>query len=125
MNYKDTLKSIGWPTICLVLDFETYFDSEYTLSKMSIPEYVADDKFELMGLGVGELRLDGGLDKIDFYEPDVIDFCLEAYQGGLSKNLKDCTVIVKNAKFDALILKEKFGINPPYIIDIEIGRAHV
>ena len=124
MNYRDILQNIGWPTICLVLDFETYFDSEYTLSKMSIPEYVADDRFEFTGLGVGELRLVDDSDIISFYGPDEIGFYLRTYQGGLGENLERCTVVVKNAKFDILILKEKFGINPPHIIDIEDLSRH-
>ncbi len=124
MNYRDILQNIGWPTICLVLDFETYFDSEYTLSKMSIPEYVADDRFEFTCLGVWELRLVDDSDIISFYGPDEIGFYLRTYQGGLGENLERCTVVVKNAKFDILILKEKFGINPPHIIDIEDLSRH-
>ena len=123
MNYKDILRNIGWPTICLILDFETYFDSEYTLSKMSIPEYVADDRFELMGCGFSILN--GGYNENPFF---INRNCLRAYIRGLQevygKNLKGCTVVEKNAKFDALILKEKFGINPPHIIDIEDLSRH-
>jgi len=120
MDYKGVLKSIDWPTICLVLDFETYFDSEYSLSKMSIPEYVADDRFELMGLGEGYV----GSNVINFYEPDEINNVVGLYKIALGKNLEKCTVVVKNAKFDILILKERFGINPPYVIDIEDLSRH-
>ncbi|KKM03093.1 hypothetical protein LCGC14_1777830, partial [marine sediment metagenome] len=46
------LSDIGWPTDVLTIDFETYFDTEYTLKKMGIAQYVADSRFEFTGLGL-------------------------------------------------------------------------
>lgn len=34
------------------LDFETYWGSDYTLSKMSQIEYVMDDRFEAISCGI-------------------------------------------------------------------------
>jgi DNA polymerase len=40
-------------------------------------------------------------------------------------NLEQFTVIMQNAKFDATILKTKFRINPPYIIDtLDLARHY-
>ena len=50
-NYQDILKSVGYPTDILTLDFETYYDTEYSLGKLSTIEYIVDERFELSGLG--------------------------------------------------------------------------
>ena len=34
------------------VDFETYYDKEFSLSKMTTEEYVRDDNFEVIGVGV-------------------------------------------------------------------------
>jgi len=52
MIYTETLQQADWPTEVLVLDFETYFDQDYTLSKMSTVEYVTSSKFEFTGVGI-------------------------------------------------------------------------
>ena len=36
----------------LTLDFETYFDDEYTLKKLTTEHYVRDARFEALGCGV-------------------------------------------------------------------------
>lgn len=46
---QEILRSIDWPEDVLILDFETYYDKEYTLSKMSTVEYVCDRRFEFTG----------------------------------------------------------------------------
>ena len=32
------------------VDFETYYDRDYSLSKMTTEEYIRDDRFEVIGL---------------------------------------------------------------------------
>ena len=39
-----------------IIDFETAFSSENTLSKCSIEEYVRSPKFEVIGLGVQDME---------------------------------------------------------------------
>ncbi len=34
------------------LDFETYYDQEYSLSKMTTEDYVRDSRFEVIGLAI-------------------------------------------------------------------------
>jgi len=36
----------------LTLDFETYYDKEYSLRKLTIAEYIHDPRFEVIGVSV-------------------------------------------------------------------------
>ena len=112
------LDKIDWPTDILLLDFETYFDQDYHMGKdkkaLSIVEYVTDPRFTFTGLGIqvndSEPRFIPGL-----YVP----WAIEQLKLKFGKALYNCTLVAKNNKFDCLILVEKFGIYPPYTIDIE------
>ena len=118
MTINQILDKIDWPPDVLLLDFETYFDADYHLGKgkkaLSIVEYVTDFRFRFTGLGVqfndNEPRFIPGP-----YVPYMITRLKERF----GKALHNCTVIAKNNKFDCLILVEKFGIYPPYTIDVE------
>ena len=48
--YKDPNK-IDWKTP-VVIDFETYYDKEYSLSKITTEKYIRCDKFECIGVAV-------------------------------------------------------------------------
>lgn len=122
MTHKEVLKSVGWPTQTITIDFETYFDKDYSLKKLSLIEYVKDERFELTGMGLycsSQFFPEGPKEGICFIVPDEIPY----YVSSLPWN--DVTVIIQNAKFDALILKEKFGINPLYIVDIKDLARHI
>lgn len=120
-NWQEILKSIDWPTDALCLDFETYFDKDYALPKMSTVEYVADPRFQFTGLSVKVL--DGSNAK--FFGGSEVDLAIRLLQKAYGKCLHNCTLIVANAKFDILILLEKFGITPPFVIDVQdLGRYY-
>ena len=36
----------------LTLDFETYYDKAFSLSKLTIEEYIRDPQFEVVGIAV-------------------------------------------------------------------------
>ena len=38
----------------IVIDFETYYDKAYSLSKMTTEEYIRDEQFEVIGVAVKE-----------------------------------------------------------------------
>lgn len=119
------LESAGWPTTMLVIDFETYFTSAYSLSKISIPEYVNNPLFEFTGVGWAEIKPGSDWQSCFVGGPSVnrrvgIDFIMQ-----YGPNLSEVTVVMQNAHFDAYILREKFGMIPPYVVDVKMLAHHV
>ncbi len=116
---KQILESIGWPTQYVVMDFESYFDKDYSLKKMSHWEYVTDPRFELTGMAVNVVDNEPW-----FFPPAEIQHRLNNFVER-SNNLQDVVVVMQNAKFDATILAAKYNIYPKYIIDTKHLAAHL
>jgi DNA polymerase len=99
----------------IALDFETYYDKEFSLSKLTTEEYIRHDNFEVIGVGIKEDGKDahwfsGTHDKIKAY----LD----------SLNLQDHLVLAHNAMFDAAILNWRFDIKPRGWLDtLSMARA--
>lgn len=123
MNAKEILQLAGWPTKYIVLDFETYFDDEYSLTNMSSWEYITDEQYETIGVGVQSNLFFPGSPRIYADGRDVhkLFVRLQALAG---YNFEDAVLIVQNAQFDPLILKVQYRINPKYIIDVKHLAAH-
>ncbi len=116
--YEEILKKVGWPTDVEVIDFESYFDSDYSITKMSTIEYVTDERFEFTGVGVASSP---------GFCPSFVPFpikMIEALQKRYGKNFENVTLVVKNAKFDITVLTERFKILPPFIVDIDDLARH-
>ncbi len=113
MDYKDVLEKVGWPTQTLTLDFEAYWDQDYSLSKQewSTIEYVTSDKFEATGLGAR------GTGRTIFFDPGLIRENLERLKKKFGDNLEGLVVVMQNAFFDALVLKHHYNLVPKYILD--------
>ena len=112
MTYQEILKLIDYPETVLVLDFETYFDVDYSMSKLSTIEFIQHRLFEFTGLGYsisGPTLLEG---KTEFFGPDTLELWLRQMP------LDGYTVVIQNARFDITVLWEKFGIKPKYVIDL-------
>ena len=99
----------------ITIDFETYYDKDFSLSKLTTEEYVRDEKFEVIGVGVK-----------DGHEPAVwcsgtdeeIKAFLDSFE--LDKHL----VLAHNAIFDAAILTWHYGISPRGWLDtLSMARA--
>ncbi len=101
-----------------MIDFECYFDSEYSITKMSTIEYITDKRFEFTGVGWGVSP-----NWHPCFQHDARKAIL-GLQVRYGDNLERVTVCFKNAKFDATILQVKFGIVPPYIVDIDDIARH-
>ena len=90
----------------VVLDFETYYGPEYTLSKMTTEAYIRDDRFETIMVGIKE----GSKPAYWVPQPDV-------HGALLSLRLHECAVIAHHAHFDGLILSHHYGLTPGMWID--------
>jgi len=99
----------------IALDFETYYDKEYSLSKLTTEEYIRDERFETIGVGVKE----DGQDAVWFSGThNKIKSFLD------SLNLHEHLVLAHNAMFDAAILNWRFDIRPRGWLDtLSMARA--
>lgn len=96
---------IDWAKL-VVLDFETYFDNDYTLKKLSTSEYIRDPRFRahMVGIKIGTRKtrvipawqIKAEFAKIDWAQHDV---CCH------------------NSAFDALILSHHYGVIPRTYFD--------
>lgn len=89
----------------IVIDFETYYDADYSLEKMPTAEYVLSDKFQIIGFAY---KLDDqdtvwvGPNKDPLY-----------HMAALAKLPWDNAVCVAhNAMFDGFVLEARLGIQP-------------
>lgn len=99
----------------ITIDFETYYDREYSLSKLTTEEYVRDPRFEVIGVG---LKInDGELEWVSGADYQIKEY-LSQFDFGNSM------VLAHNTMFDGAILSWRFGINPALWLDtLCMGRA--
>lgn len=97
------------PRIPIGIDLETYYDQEYSLRKMSTVEYCRDSRFELHLASVVSPSMWGDTEPRSFVGANEFQ--------GLCDHLKSMQdkyefVLVGNnsAFFDALVIKERFGL---------------
>jgi DNA polymerase len=120
--WPDVLRDVGYPLDVVVLDLETYFDETYGLKLLTIPEFIAHKKWEVLGLA--HLHVGGRNPHVD---PDAISAFevgeaavasyLKYLQTSYGQDLAGCTVICQNSKFDLMVLAMRYGIHPKYQID--------
>lgn len=99
----------------LTVDFETYYDQHYSLSKITTEEYLRDELFEVIGVSV---QVDDG-EPVWFSGPkDKVRAFLHTYDWANS------AALAHNAMFDMAILNWHFDIRPKRIIDtLSMARA--
>jgi len=102
----------------LVLDIETYYDPAYSLKKMTIPEYVHDDRFHAHGLAI---RYPDG--KAAF-RPDMAAAVAEL-QETYGPELEAVTVVLHNSYFDLYVLAHRFGLHVRHFVDTMLLSYHV
>lgn len=90
----------------LTLDFETYFDVHYSLTKMTTMEYVNSDQFTVWGVGC---KLEDGL--TDWWSGEDIKSYFEEL------DWSNIALICHNTPFDAYILTQYYNIKPAYYYD--------
>ena len=93
-------------TDIVTLDFETYYDTKLSLTKVTTMEYVDDDMFKVWGVGIkinhddtewfGEDETKDALNNIDW---------------------DNATLVCHNTPFDGYILTQYYGHKPKYYVD--------
>lgn len=106
------IEKVDWHRL-VALDFETYYDDQYTLSKLSTSEYIRDPRFEalMIGIKVGRKprkvvpgpKIKAELAKIDW---------------------KTHSVLCHNTHFDGLILSHHYKVVPKrYYCSLSMARG--
>lgn len=99
----------------LTIDFETYYDQEFSLTKLTTEEYIRDERFEVIGVAVQEG--DGEPKWFSGTRKEIQQF-LEGY------DFPSHLALAHNAMFDAAILHWHFGICPRGWLDtLSMARA--
>lgn len=92
----------------IVVDFETFYDRGFSLSKMTTEEYIRDELFEVIGVGV----------KVDDEETQWFSGPMRDTKKWLEQfPWDDALAVAHNAMFDAAILNWHFDIRPKLIAD--------
>lgn len=106
-------------TPIVTLDFETYYDGEYSLSKMTTEEYIRDPRFEVIGVCVllphqqKPQWIDGG-DKVQLHRQlhELVDWSQHA-------------MLAHNTAFDGAIAAWHFDIHPKLYLDtMSMAQPH-
>lgn len=90
----------------ITLDFETYYDKEYSLSKLTTEEYIQDKRFEAIGVGI----------KVDT-KPSVWITGKNIWTELKAIDWKNHALLCQNTMFDAGVLSFRYGILPGFYFD--------
>lgn len=125
--WAHVLRQTGRPTEVLVLDFETYFSSAYSLKKLSTIEYIRDPRFEVLGLAY--LRIPEGLP----FHPVVPSWAhgetavrdrIAYWQAQYGEHFEKVTVVMQNARFDAGVFAYHYGVTFKHVVDTKGLSLH-
>ena len=103
---KYELAKIDWDRL-VTLDFETYYDQDYTLKKMSTSEYVRDARFKAQMVGI----------KIGRKKTKIVTGDLRIAAAIKSINWSTHSLLCHNTAFDGLILSHHYGVVPAHYYD--------
>lgn len=103
---------VDWDRL-VSLDFETYYDADYTLSKLSTSEYVRDSRFKAHMVGI----------KIGRSKTKVVPHA--KIKAELAKiNWATHSLLCHNVQFDGFILSHHYGIVPKhYFCTLSMARG--
>ena len=99
----------------LTIDFETYYDKEFSLTKLTTEEYIRDERFQVIGVGV----------KVNNEDAEWFSGTHDEIKAHLlSYDWSDAIAVAHNAMFDAAILSWVFDIKPYMWCDsLSLARA--
>lgn len=96
------------------VDFETYYDTDYSITKMSTSEYIRDPRFEAI---CASIKMGNGKPRA-YWGHDKIQAALDAV------NWKKNELLAHHAHFEGLILSHHFAIRPSKYRDtLSMSRA--
>ena len=99
----------------ITLDFETLYDQEYSLRKLTTEQYIRDPRFEVIGFAI---KINDG--ETEWFSGDKERTARRLWDFDWS----DAALLAQNTMFDAGILSFVFGIHPKRMIDtMSMGRA--
>lgn len=84
----------------IFLDFETYYDKDYSLTKLPTMQYVRDARFKCLGCAIWQ----PGMVKPGFFPPETLP--------DLFSRLDWSSAVAHNASFDAAVLWHHYNISP-------------
>lgn len=90
----------------VTLDFETYFDTKVSLTKLTTMDYVRHEKFKVWGVGI---KINDG--PTEWYGEDEVELAIQDI------DWPEATVVCHNTPFDGYILTRHYGVTPKYYID--------
>jgi len=92
----------------ITLDFETYYDKAFSLSKMTTEEYIRNDDFEVIGVAVA----------VNNGAPEWFSGTQADTRAFLKKfDWENALALAHNMQFDGAILNWHFGIKPKGYLD--------
>ena len=100
----------------ITLDFETFYDQEFSLRKMTTEAYVRDPRFEVIGVGI----------KLNNEDTEWASGTHKQIKRYLSQNFawQEASLLCHNTMFDGAILNWCFDIRPRMYTDtLCIARA--
>ena len=87
----------------ITIDFETYYDKDFSLSKLTTEEYIRDPRFEVIGVAV----------KVNDNVTEWGSGTMEQIKGWLETfPWSESMAVAHNTMFDGAIMKWHFDINP-------------
>ena len=96
----------------VTIDFETYYDKEYSLSKLTTEEYVRSPLFEVIGVSI--------ITKSNTYWLEEYEFRALTEVTGFEQAL----LLAHNTQFDGAILSWHYGVRPKMWLDtLSMARA--
>lgn len=99
----------------LTIDFETYYDSDFSLSKLTTEAYIKDPRFQVIGLSI---KVNGGPAKWYTGTHKELKEVLKLYK------VKENGLLCHNTIFDGAILSFIFDITPKLYLDtLSMARA--
>ena len=99
----------------ITIDFETYYDKDYSLRKITTEEYIRSDMFQVIGVGV---KVNNGVTEWVSGSHEVINEYLQQF------DWQSSMVLAHNTMFDGAILNWVFNVRPrAYTCTLCIARA--